>query len=491
VAPGEKAGFWDEQRNAGVIAIGWNKLGDLADLESREDLEKLYKTTYPSESINSIHQASIQIWRFLKEIKPGDIVVANKGKSTIVGIGQVQEEGYRQNLSLVFHHTLPVNWFSSSETTIPTQNRWQKTVLPLNDKEIELVKPLIKKILAKNKLIGSDFEFLNKSFTVSPDDFEFKELLFEDEANLKSNLCAALNSGKNIMLVGPPGTGKTEIALLIGKLARSKNFAHDYILTTATSDWTTFDTMGGYFPSKDGGSLEFVPGQFLKCFKDKNDNPVNKWLIIDEINRSDIDKAFGQLFTVLSGQSVELPYLQKSKNVKIIPHKNFEGSEISQNEYVVPKAWRLIATLNTYDKASLYQMSYAFMRRFAFIHIRVPSPDFIENNWDNYLDNWKFRTPVRLQSCIDDIKEIWQEMNVAGQRPLGPALIKDLIEYAASYEKMESATPKLILTEVISAFILPQFEGLEKTSLDKLKELLKRYCDEMSLNSLFKEMFEG
>lgn len=183
--------------------------------------------------------------------------------------------------------------------------------------------------------------------------------------------------------------------------------------------------------------------------------------------------------------------MQESKNVKIIPYNNFQGSEIGQNEYVVPKSWRLIATLNTYDKASLYQMSYAFMRRFAFIHIGVPNSEFIENNWGKYLDNWDIHIPEKLKSCADNVKEIWKEMNKERKRPLGPAIIKDMLEFIASYEMVGTAEPQQILTEAVSSFILPQFEGLEKTSLNKLRELLSKYCEETRIDFLFKEMFEG
>jgi len=83
-------------------------------------------------------------------------------------------------------------------------------------------------------------------------------------------------------------------------------------MTTATSDWSTFDTVGGYMPDQDeetDGNLSFSSGIVLNRYKDrKTEKQVNEPLVIDELNRADIDKAFGQLFTVLSGQSVQLPY---------------------------------------------------------------------------------------------------------------------------------------------------------------------------------------
>ena len=127
---------------------------------------------------------------------------------------------------------------------------------------------------------------------------------------------------------------------------------------------------------------------------------------------------------------MELHFRLDSGSISILPSKLAEKTEIRDHQYIVPKSWRLLATLNTYDKASLYQMSYAFMRRFAFVHIPAPTPSFIEQNWDRFIQIWEqnISIPANLKPCVDDLKEIWKRMNANGKRPLGPASMKDILE---------------------------------------------------------------
>lgn len=87
-------------------------------------------------------------------------------------------------------------------------------------------------------------------------------------------------------------------------------------MVTAASNWSTYETIGGYRPDREG-NLYFDDGIFLECVKNKETNqPENKWLIIDEINRADIDKAFGSLFSVLTGDEVTLPFESESGESK-------------------------------------------------------------------------------------------------------------------------------------------------------------------------------
>lgn len=283
------------------------------------------------------------------------------------------------------------------------------------------------------------------------------------QPKLLEQLCGTLNSKKHVILNGAPGTGKTNLADDVCQVAEQKNFNNGYILTTATSDWTTFDTIGGYMPNEQS-QLVFEEGKFLQAIKE------NKWLIIDEINRSDIDKAFGQLFTVLSGQGVELPYKIDGKSIKIKPSKEYHSYfDPETATYFVGQNWRIIATMNVYDKDYLFEMSYAFMRRFTFIYVDLPHNELFEeliDLWGEGLD-------------LEYIEKIKSMLPINEHREIGPAIFKDIAQYVKA--RIQLGNDDHLVEDAIISYVLPQFEGLEN---DKIKEIWK-LLGENSLNSPF------
>lgn len=279
---------------------------------------------------------------------------------------------------------------------------------------------------------------------------DFQDLYFSNPQKLKSQISIALKSGKSIILIGPPGTGKSKIAKKI-----AESYEVDSKMVTAMSDWSSYDTIGGYKPDE-SGSLYFEEGIFLSSFKSRDGLNRNQWLIIDEINRADIDKAFGPFFSVLSGDDVELGLKDdKRRNIEIIMEENIEGGmeglEAESNQYIIPRDWRIIGTMNTFDKTSLYEMSYAFMRRFAFIPVAIPK-GIDETLVKDFFDLWK----IDLDGIVcGQVARLWRVINK--YRKLGPAIIEDIGNYIQQGGDFTSA---------LVIYILPQLEGLFEEQID-------------------------
>lgn len=286
---------------------------------------------------------------------------------------------------------------------------------------------------------------------------------------IASQVWGAIATGKHVVLTGAPGTAKTTIALAIASVAAETDRCSTFLFTTATTDWTALDTVGGYVPASDGRGLVFRPGKFLECFRDPGSEEQDfRWLVIDELNRAEVDKAFGQFFTVLSGHPCELPFKRGDSRVVIVPDGcdgEAEGLYDPAVSYVyrVPRNWRMLATLNTDDKASLFEMSFAFLRRFAFVHVPLPTPEGLEEIRRAVLQERIGLTDQRS----NQLKSLWSAITAV--RPLGPALLIDMAQYLRSRgPAIEQRWPKSV-AEAIAMFVVPQLEGLDPEKLRQVR----------------------
>jgi DNA polymerase III delta prime subunit len=263
-------------------------------------------------------------------------------------------------------------------------------------------------------------------------------------------LVAAVTAGKHVILTGPPGTGKTSLAFLAAEVGQASMLCTGYLPTTATTEWTTFETIGGFQPTIEG--LIFRPGMFVEAIES------GRWLVIDELNRANFDRAFGQLFTVLSGQPVVLPFRRRgrSANISLVPF----GVQVppETDPIRVPASWRIVATMNMFDKNLLFEMSFALMRRFAFIE--VPSPD---------QDDFR----ALLAGPGEEVADL---LGVRTLKDLGPAIFLDAATYASHRAKSGTSRSRL-LYEVFYGYLLPQFEGIDDSKAARLFDVLRKVLD--------------
>lgn len=217
-----------------------------------------------------------------------------------------------------------------------------------------------------------------------------RRIALPDAQVLVTRCITALLVG-HLILQGPPGTGKTTLARILAD-------AFDVLLleSTATSEWSPFHVIGGLRPSSDGSlqpSYGKVSDAALKCAvhvradvtaeaegSDEKSAPrrlQGAWLLIDEFNRADIDKAIGSLYTMLS--SCDAGNLERS------PIDLWFESDGRQHLWV-PARFRIIAAMNDLDTSFVNPISQGLTRRFQFVTVGAPSADGDSAEIDNSLE---------------------------------------------------------------------------------------------------------
>lgn len=207
---------------------------------------------------------------------------------------------------------------------------------------------------------------------------EIRKLLII-ENHVITQIISNLVSGKNVIIAGPVGTGKTHLARLVPKIVWKTDGGYYPEVVTATADWTTHEVVGGLYPKTDeNGNVKYVvqrgcvydtvarnwkidgPRFLRKRVWDNEKEFKGVWLIIDEFNRANIDRAFGEMFTAIEHGRLKVPTSKEGEYFK---------------EIRIPKDYRIIGTLNTFDKHYLFRLSDALKRRFAFVDLLPPTRD--------------------------------------------------------------------------------------------------------------------
>ena len=166
-------------------------------------------------------------------------------------------------------------------------------------------------------------------------------------------MVGALESKKNIILQGAPGVGKTFISKRLAYSIMGVKDVERVMMVQFHQSYSYEDFIMGYRPSSNGFVLK--TGAFYNFCKKAQDDTDNKYFfIIDEINRGNLSKIFGELFVLLEADK------RGSRNKLQLLY--------SDELFYIPENVYIIGMMNKADR-SLAMMDYALRRRFSFIDI--------------------------------------------------------------------------------------------------------------------------
>lgn len=210
---------------------------------------------------------------------------------------------------------------------------------------------------------------------------DFLEEVYLDEEKYYI-LKKLLSYKKNIILQGPPGVGKTFAAKRLAySIIGEKN--QDRVMTIQFhQNYSYEDFMMGFRPNECG--FELKKGPFYNFCKKAEQNPNNDYFfIIDEINRGNLSKIFGELFVLMEND-------KRGTEIKLL---------YSDEIFSIPKNLYIIGTMNTADR-SLAIIDYALRRRFAFFEFE---PAFDSDGLKKYLEE---KNSYKLNKLIETIKKL-------------------------------------------------------------------------------------
>ncbi|MBE6509389.1 MAG: AAA family ATPase [Methanobrevibacter sp.] len=380
MSAGWGAGWWDDFYRNGDAAIGFGDTGDLKQYKSKEELNRKFQKLYNDKTNhrNNVHAC----WQFVHDMQIGDVIFVKNGMSEIIGRGIVESD-YFYDTSKEYHKIRKVRWTHKgswkSKDKLP-----MKTLTDITNYH-EFVNRIKELFASEDEIVDDVPEFQYPDYNME----KFLEEVYVDEYDYNT-LVKLVGNKKNLIVQGAPGVGKTFMAKRLAYSIMGVKDPNRVMMVQFHQSYSYEDFVMGYRPSKEG--FELREGTFYSfCKQAEEDSENDYFFIIDEINRGNLSKIFGELFMLIEND------------------KRGEKNKIqllySDESFFIPKNVYIIGLMNTADR-SLAMLDYALRRRFAFFDLK---PGFGSDGFRDYqenLSNDTFNNLINVMIELNhDIKE--------------------------------------------------------------------------------------
>ena len=438
-APGEGAHMWEEFYERGVMGLGWGALGDLSVCNSKQDVKKRMLETYPEygRQTNDIHAA----WQFTKEMKPGDVIFAKRGTKEIIGRGVVTGDYVYDADNGDYPNIRKVHWTHKGNWSLDEPWRVRKTLTEITDDTVRLARIEALFEDEEDAFEGEEMSMPLTEYSVE----KFLEEVYMDRKRYDA-IMGLLRAKKNIILQGAPGVGKTFAAKRLAYSMMGVKDASRVMLIQFHQSYSYEDFIEGYRPS--GAGFELVKGAFYSfCKKAAIDEENDYFFIIDEINRGNLSKIFGELFMLIESNKRGLNY-----KLQLL---------YSRELFCVPANVHIIGMMNTADR-SLAMLDYALRRRFAFVEL---SPAFDSEGFRRHTDTLNSE---RFGAVVGEVVALNKE--IAEDESLGDGFCIGHSYFCIDPEECTDAA----LASIVEYELIPMLKEYWFDEPDKVEEWVRK-----------------
>lgn len=452
IAPGRGAKFWADCLEGGYMCVGWDEVGNLLEYDDFNDFAISFRERFGAKHDNNqakITTKSNELWK-LRQLKPGDVIVANKGIAEVLAVGEVLEPGYewrpdRQE----YKHTVKVAWDTSYAGRIPEQKNWAFVT-------VADVSPELYELIVRGRDPGG-VDYIEPTFEDIYASVTSLGMKIGERVLRRYHL--ALKSRGFVILSGVSGTGKTWLTE-----AYAKAVGAEYLVVPVAPNWNTNEDLLGYLNPMDGQYRDtpfshFLRGAALEYERAQvqSRNPKPFHLVLDEMNLARVEYYFAQFLSAMEVRA-------RNGTARV---------DLGTDGIILPPNLRFVGTINVdetthgfadkvYDRAQLIELGVS--REALRKHLG--------------------EVPYR-----DTLMEVWVAIHEVA--PFAFRVLDEIAVYVAEAEDLDVAWQEA-LDEQLLQKILPKLKGADlriDSSLERLAELTAE--DFPLTNAKTREMLEG